>query len=121
MIVAGPCEGDRFGMPYVLLGLAITVEVAATTMLARSDGFTKLSWTVGTLTLYAVSFMLMAFVVRHIPVGVTYAIWSGAGTAAIAAIGVVYLKQPLSAAAVAGIGLIVAGVVLVNLSGSSNH
>jgi len=103
-------------MVYVLLALAVAAEVVGTSMLVKTQGFTRLSWTVATLGAYAVAFLLLAQVVRELPVGVTYAIWSGLGTCAIALIGVLVLKQTMSAPTAVGIGLIVAGVVVVNLS-----
>ena len=103
-------------MVYLLLFLAVAAEVVGTSMLVKTDGFTRLSWTIGTLGAYAVAFLLLAQVVRQLPVGVTYAIWSGLGTCAIALIGVVVLKQTMSLPTAVGVGLIVVGVVVVNLS-----
>lgn len=63
---------------------------------------------------------LLAQVVKSVPVGVAYAIWSGAGTAAIVAIGAMFLGEPLSVAKIIGIGLIVAGVVVLNVGGATH-
>jgi small multidrug resistance pump len=104
-------------MPYLLLSLAIAVEVGATVTLKYSKGFTELVPTVTSLAGYAVSFYLLAQTLRHIPVSVTYAIWSGAGTAAVAAIGFTLLREPVSAVKLAGIALIIGGVVLLNVGG----
>ena len=103
-------------MVYVLLLLAVAAEVVGTSMLVKTDGFTRLSWTAATLGSYAVAFLLLAQVVKELPVGVTYAIWSGLGTCAIALIGVVVLNQAMSTTTALGVALIVAGVVVVNLS-----
>lgn len=105
-------------MPYVLLLLAIAVEVVATSLLKLSDGFTKLWPTVGSLTGYAAAFVLLAVVVRHMPVGVAYAVWAGLGTAAIAAVGVLFLNESMTFAKVAGIVLVIGGVVTLNLGGA---
>jgi small multidrug resistance pump len=104
-------------MPYLLLSLAIAVEVCATVTLKYSEGFTRLVPTVVSLVGYAVSFYLLAQTLRHIPVSVTYAIWSGAGTAAVAAIGFTFLREPVSVVKLAGIVLIIGGVVLLNVGG----
>jgi small multidrug resistance pump len=105
-------------VPYVLLLMAIAVEVVATSLLKLSDGFTKLWPTVGSLAGYAAAFVLLAFVVRHVPVGVAYAVWAGLGTAAIAAVGVVFLNESLNFAKIAGIVLVIVGVVTLNLGGA---
>jgi len=106
-------------VPYVYLLLAIAVEVVATSLLKVSDGFTRLWPTVGSLAGYGVAFVLLAVVVRHMPVGVAYAVWAGLGTAAIAAVGVVFLDEPLTFAKIAGIVLVIGGVVTLNLGGVS--
>jgi small multidrug resistance pump len=98
--------------------LAIAVEVVATSLLKLSDGFTKLWPTVGSLVGYGVAFVLLAVVVRHMPVGVAYAVWAGLGTAAIAAVGVVFLDESLNFAKIAGIVLVIGGVVTLNLGGA---
>lgn len=107
-------------MAYVFLVLAIAAEVAGTSLLKATEGFTRLWPTVGTLSAYAVAFALLAQAVKEIPVGVAYALWSGLGTAAIVAVGAVFLHEPLSAVKVSGIGLVVAGVVVLNLGGATH-
>ena len=105
-------------MPYVFLLMAIAFEVVATSLLKLSDGFTRFWPTVGSLAGYAVAFVLLAVVVRHVPVGVAYAVWAGLGTAAIAAVGVVFLHESITFAKVAGIVLVIGGVVTLNLGGA---
>lgn len=105
-------------MPYVYLLLAIAFEVVATSLLKFSDGFTRLWPTVGSLAGYVVAFVLLAIVVRHVPVGVAYAMWAGLGTAAIAAVGVMFLNESLTFAKIAGIVLVIGGVVTLNLGGA---
>ncbi|MGY2080587.1 DMT family transporter [Modestobacter sp. SYSU DS0657] len=107
-------------MAYLLLACAIAAEVAATSLLPRTAGFTVPLPTVAVLAGYALSFVLLAQVVRTVPVAVAYAIWSGAGTAAVAAIGATLLGQPLSGWQVAGLVLVVVGVVLLNLGGAGH-
>ncbi|MBU2670530.1 multidrug efflux SMR transporter [Actinoplanes bogorensis] len=105
-------------MPYVFLLVAITAEVLATSMLKFTDGFTRLWPTLGCLAGYAISFAALSVVVKDLPVGVVYAIWSALGTAAIVAIGAVFLGEPLTTIKVVGVSLIIAGVVTVNLGGA---
>lgn len=104
-------------MPYAFLLVAIALEVAATSLLKSTDGFTRLWPTVGTLAGYAAAFVALAIVVRNLPVGVVYAVWSGIGTAAIAVIGVLFLHESLNVAKVAGVLLVIGGVVTLNLGG----
>ena len=102
---------------YVAAGLlmvAIATEVVATAALPRADGFTNPGWTAIVVAGYALSIWLLTVVVKEIPVSVTYAIWAGLGTAAIAVVGVVFLDEPVSAAKIVAITLIIAGVVLLN-------
>src|SRR5262245_33581450 len=105
------------GFATALLATAIGIEVAATASLPRTDGFTNVIWTAAVLLAYAVSFALLAIVVRDIPVSVAYAVWSGAGTALVALIGATLLGERLDTLKVTAIGFIVVGVVMLNLRG----
>ena len=107
-------------MAYLLLACAIASEVAATSLLPRTAGFTVLLPSLAVLAGYALSFLLLAQVVRTVPVAVAYAIWSAAGTAAVAAIGAVFLGQALTGWQVGGLALVVTGVVLLQLGGSTH-
>jgi len=98
-----------------LLLVAITVEVFATAALPRAEGFTNPLWTAIVVAGYAASIWLLTLVVKEIPVSITYAIWAGLGTAAIAVVGVMYLDEPLSALKVIAITMIIGGVVMLNL------
>ncbi len=100
---------------WLLLVAAIAVEVAATSVLPRSRGFRDPGWTALVLGGYAVSIWLLALVVRHIPVSVTYAAWSGLGTAGIAVIGVLLLDEGIDALKAAALLMIIGGVVILNL------
>jgi small multidrug resistance pump len=104
-------------MAYVFLVLAISAEVVGTSLLKASEGLTRLWPTVGTIGGYTVATVLLAQAVKTVPVGVAYAMWSGLGTAAIVAIGAAFLGEPLSVTKVVGIGLIIGGVVILNLGG----
>jgi small multidrug resistance pump len=102
-------------LPWVLLSMAIGVEVASTALLPRTEGFRNPLWTAWVLLGYALSFWLLAVVVQNLPVSVVYAIWSGLGTAAIAVVGVLFLQERLDLAKVAGIAMITIGVAVLNL------
>ena len=106
-------------MSYVFLLAAITFEVVATSLLKATEGFTKLWPTVACLAGYVASFASLAWAIKHeLPVGVAYAMWAGLGTAAIVAIGVVFLNEPISAQKIAGVLLVIGGVVVLNLGGA---
>ena len=100
---------------WLSLGLAIVAEVIATSALKASDGFSHLLPSIVVIAGYGVAFFCLSLTLRQIPLGIAYAVWSGAGTALIAVIGVVAYRQKLDMAAVIGIGLIVAGVLVLNL------
>ncbi|GAA3818705.1 multidrug efflux SMR transporter [Nocardioides panacisoli] len=106
-----------YGALALLLG-AIATEVAATSTLPRANGFRDPGWSALVVGGYAVSIWLLAVVVRQLPVSTTYAVWSGLGTAAVAVIGVLWLGESWDWSKVAAIGMIVAGVVLLNLNGA---
>ncbi|MBC7630848.1 multidrug efflux SMR transporter [Aeromicrobium sp.] len=101
-----------------LLAVAIATEVLATAALPRAQGFTDPRWTAIVVAGYALSIWLLTIVVKEIPVSVTYAIWAGLGTAAIAVVGVVFLDEPVSIAKVTALAMIVGGVVLLNFQGA---
>jgi len=100
---------------WMLLLVAIAVEVAATAALPRTQSFHQPGWTALVLCGYAVSIWLLAMVIRHIPVSVTYAVWAGLGTAGIAVVGVVLLGEPLDLVKAAALALIISGVVILDL------
>lgn len=102
----------------VLLFFAIATEVAATACLPRTQGFRDPAWSVAVLGGYAVSIWLLGLVVRELPVSVTYAIWSGLGTATIAVIGVAFLGESWDWVTVIALAMIVGGVVALNLHGA---
>jgi small multidrug resistance pump len=100
--------------PLVLLA-AIGIEVGATSLLPRTRGFHDLAWSLVVMGGYALSIWLLALVVRQMSVSVAYAVWSGLGTAAIAMIGVLALGERVDAVKLVALGLIIVGVVVLNL------
>ena len=106
----------------VLLVLAIVSEVAGTSALRASEGFTRLWPSVGVVVGYGVSFVALSLALKQgLGLGPAYAIWSGAGTALITIVGLIVIGDRISLLAYAGIALIIAGVVLVNLGGAGSH
>lgn len=107
-------------MHWVLLTLAIVFEVAGTTCMKLSAGFTRLLPSILMLVFYVVSFGFLTFTLKKVDVSIAYAIWSGMGTALIATIGVLWFREPLGLLKVCGLLAIVGGVVALNLS-SGTH
>ncbi len=103
-------------MGWIFLSVAIVFEVTGTVFLKMSDGMSRLWPSVVVLGCYAVSFTLLALTLKTLEVGIAYAIWSAVGTAAIAVLGIIVFGESVSAAKVAGLALIVAGVVSLNLA-----
>ena len=102
-------------MAYVYLGIAIVCEVIATTFMKQSDGFTRLWPSVATGVGYIVSFYCLALTLRTIPTGIAYAIWSGVGIVLISGIAWALHGQKLDGPALFGMGLIIAGVLVINV------
>ncbi|OIN81501.1 multidrug efflux SMR transporter [Mycobacterium malmoense] len=106
-------------MTYLLLFCAIFTEVAATSLLKSTEGFTRPWPTAFCLVGYAVSFVFLALSIsRGMQTDVAYALWSAIGTATIVVIAVLFLGSSLSVAKVVGVALIIAGVVTLNLAGA---
>ncbi len=107
---------------YFLLLLAIVFEVIATNFLKQSDQFTRWLPAVVTVIGYAASFYLLSMVLRSIPMGIAYAIWSGVGIVLVALTGWLIHKQALDLPALIGIAMIIGGVLVINLfSHSAGH
>jgi len=102
----------------VWLALAITSEIAATTALKLTDGFRHLGWVALVVVGYGISFWALSISLRTFPLGVVYAVWSGIGTAAIVLIGWLVFNEVLDGVKLAGIGLIIIGVAMLNGTGS---
>lgn len=106
---------------WIFLGIAIAFEIAGTSLLKASAGFTKY-WIGGlSIACYWVSFWFLAMALTKIPVGVAYAIWSGAGIAAITLIGLLVFKQGLSAVQLGFIAMILIGAIGLNLTTTSQN
>jgi small multidrug resistance pump len=100
---------------YVYLIVAVMFEVIATTALKQTEGFTRLLPSLVSIGGYALAFYFLSLPLRTMPVGVVYAIWCGAGIIFITAIGWVRFREALDLPALAGMGLIMAGVIVINL------
>lgn len=105
----------------VYLAIAIVAELVGTSALKASAGFTRLYPNLLVVAGYGIAFFCLSQSLKAIPVGVAYAIWSGLGTAGIAIIGWLIFNEKLTVWSVAGIALIVAGVLLLNLKLSTRH
>jgi len=102
-------------MNWLFLSIAIVSEVTATSALKASNGFTRLWPSLIVVIGYASAFYFLSLTLRTIPVGVTYAVWSGVGIVLVAIIGWVLYGQKLDLPAVVGMMLIIAGIVVLNL------
>ena len=100
---------------YLYLAIAIVAEVIATTALKAVDGFSKPLPLTLVVIGYGIAFWMLSLVMKSIPVGVTYAIWSGLGIVLITVAGYVLYRQRIDAAALIGMALIVAGVAVIQL------
>jgi small multidrug resistance pump len=110
-----PVRGQHVVTSWLLLCGAIALEIVATSLLPTTQTFTLPVPSGVVLLLYAMSYFLLSRCLGRIPLGVAYAVWSGVGTAAVAAIGIAFLGEEATVLKGAGIGLIIIGVVAVNL------
>ena len=102
-------------MPYLYLLVAIVAEVIATSALKASEGFTRVGPVALVVVGYGLAFYMLSLVMKSLPTGVVYAVWSGLGIVLISALGWLLHGQKLDLAALLGIGLIVAGVAVIQL------
>ena len=107
-------------MHWLYLAGAILFEVAGTTSMKLSQGFTRLTPSILLFVFYAISFVSLTFAVKKIDMSVSYAIWSGVGTALIALIGVYYFKESMTPIKVLSMVLIILGVIGLNIEGFKN-
>lgn len=105
---------------WFFLAAAIAFEVMGTTSMKLSQGFTKLIPSIAVGVCFIISFSLFTIALKKIDMGLAYAIWAGAGTALVAAIGIFYFKEPATTLKMVSIALIIAGVVGLNLSGAKH-
>ncbi|WP_421024128.1 DMT family transporter [Paraburkholderia sp. A1RO-5L] len=101
--------------PWLILTIAIVAEVIATSALRASEGFSRLVPSAVVVAGYGVAFYCLSLTLKNLPVGVVYAVWSGVGIVLITLVAMVLYKQVPDLPAVLGLGLIVAGVVVLNL------
>jgi small multidrug resistance pump len=106
---------------YAILFASIVCEIIGTSALHASQQFTRLGPTLVTAVFYSAAIAGLAFTLKALPMGIAYAIWAGMGIVLISTVGWLLFGQRLDPAAVLGVGLIVAGVVIVNLSDSITH
>jgi len=102
-------------MNWLFLSIAIVAEVIGTSALKAAEGFTRLGPSLVVIVGYGMSFYFLSLALRGIPVGVAYAVWSGVGIVLISVIGWLAFGQSLDGPAVLGIGLIMAGVIVLNV------
>ena len=105
---------------WLWLSVSIVLEVAGTTSMKLSEGLTRLVPSVLIFVFYALSFTAFTFALKRVELSVAYAIWAGVGTALIALIGIVFFREPATALRISAIGLIILGVVLLNLAGNAH-
>lgn len=109
-------------MPYLILFLAVLAETIGTTALQASQQFTRLVPSVIVVVAYSVSFLLLGWALKFLPVGIAYAIWSGLGIVLIAIIGFLVFSQRLDLPAVLGMAMILGGILVINLfSNTATH
>lgn len=106
-------------MAYIYLAVAIISEVIATSALKASEEFSKLTPSIIVVVGYAIAFYCLSVVLKSIPVGITYAIWSGVGIVLIALVGVFFFNQSLDGPAIIGMSLIILGVIVINVFSNS--
>jgi small multidrug resistance pump len=107
-------------MTWIYLALAILLEVAGTTCMKLSDGFTKMVPSILLFVFYTLSFGMLTLALKRIDVSIAYAVWSGVGTALIATIGVLWFREPMTALKLISLALIIIGVVGLNLGGGTH-
>jgi small multidrug resistance pump len=109
-------------MQYLILFAAVVFETIGTSALQASQQFTRLGPSVTVVVAYVISFILLGWALKFMPVGIAYAIWSGLGIVLIAGIGFALFGQRLDLPAVLGLSLILAGIVVINLfSSTASH
>nr|WP_315855347.1 SMR family transporter [Vibrio hangzhouensis] len=105
--------------PALALSIAIVAEVIATSFIPKTEQFTRLSPSLVVSVGYGIAFFLLSVTVKSMPVGIVYAIWSGAGIVLVATIGYFVYGQKLDLPAIIGIGFIISGILIVNLLSKS--
>ncbi|MBU7439175.1 SMR family transporter [Paraburkholderia fungorum] len=101
--------------PYALLAIAIVAEVVATSAMRASEGFSRLVPSAVVVIGYGIAFYLLSLTLKSIPVGIVYAVWAGAGIVLITLVALVLYRQVPDVPAIIGLGLIIAGVAVLNI------
>ncbi|NPT59010.1 QacE family quaternary ammonium compound efflux SMR transporter [Paraburkholderia sp. 5N] len=101
--------------PFALLAIAIVAEVIATSAMRASEGFSRLLPATVVVIGYGIAFYCLSLTLKTIPVGIVYAVWSGAGIVLITLVAVVLYRQVPDVPAIIGLGLIIAGVAVLNM------
>jgi small multidrug resistance pump len=113
---------ERHPVHYIFLFVAVVFETLGTTALQASQQFTKVWPTLGAIVAYAGAFYFLGITLKFMPVGIVYALWSGLGIVFITVIGFTVFGQRLDAAAIAGLALIIAGIVVIQVfSNATTH
>lgn len=107
-------------MHYLYLIIAIATEIIGTSFLKTSEGFTKLWPTVGTLLSFGICFYFLSLTIKFLPLNITYATWAGLGLVLTTIVSVIVFKENVNLISIISIGLIIVGVVLLNIFGA-NH
>jgi small multidrug resistance pump len=107
-------------MGWILLVIATVLEVAGTTNMKLSEGFSKLGPSVGVIFFYALSIIALTFAVNRLDVSVAYAVWSGMGTALVAMIGIWFFQESLTTTKLIALGFIIVGVAMLHLTSESH-
>ncbi|MHA3116085.1 multidrug efflux SMR transporter [Acinetobacter sp. ANC 4635] len=108
-------------MAFLYLLIAILAEVLATSAMKASDGFSQLFPSSITILGYAFAIYFLSLTMKSIPIGITYALWSGAGIILVSLVGFFYYKQHLDVAAMIGLTFMIAGILIINLFSKSTH
>jgi len=104
--------------PWLILSLAILLEVCGTVCLKLSHGMTRPVPVVGVVVFYLSTFTLMSLCLKNLEIGTVYAVWSGAGTALVAIIGILYFAESFNWMKILGLSLVIAGVILLHRTAS---
>ncbi|MCG2031389.1 quaternary ammonium compound efflux SMR transporter QacG [Staphylococcus epidermidis] len=107
-------------MHYLYLFISIATEIIGTSFLKTSEGFTKLWPTLGTLLSFVICFYFLSLTIKFLPLNITYATWAGLGLVLTTIISVIVFKENVNLISIISIGLIVIGVVLLNVFGESH-
>ena len=107
-------------MHYLYLFISIATEIIGTSFLKTSEGFTKLWPTLGALLSFGICFYFLSLTIKFLPLNITYATWAGLGLVLTTIISVIVFKENVNLISIISIGLIVIGVVLLNVFGESH-